>query len=173
MLRGRSVSFQIHRSNGEAMRNIGKMVFVVLVSFSLISLVPMDAFARKIATGGRGEGMASVQVKAKNSAEVASAIKSVFGEDGYQLKQEWDDALYFARAAGRFKDISYGGAVSSGMWEQVAIDIHDNGSGHYRIECNVYMTEGDQVPDVNATKVMKVFGGEYRKMLKRVKDQLP
>jgi len=154
------------------MRYGGKISFVVLMSFVCISLIQTDAFARKNVLGGRAEGMASIEVKASNPAEVANAVKSVFVEDGYKLKQEWDDALYFSRAAGRLKDISYGGAVSSGMWEQVTIDIHDNGSGHYRVECNVYMTEGDHEPDILATKVMKAFAGEYRRMLKRVRSKL-
>ena len=150
----------------------GKVVFVILMGLTYITLFQTDAFAGKTILDGRSKGMASIELKAANTTEVANAVKKVFGEDGYQLKKESGNGLQFSRPAGRLKDLSYGGLASSGTWEQVLIAIHDNGSGNYRVECNVYMTEGDQEPDLMDTKVLKLFGREYKRMLRRVKREI-
>ena len=144
----------------------------LLIAICLVTFFQTSADARKRILAGRSEGMASVEVTAAGMDEVAAAVKQVFGGDGYNLKEEWDGQLQFSRSAGRVKDLSYGGLAGSGSYEQVMIDIHDNGAGNYRIECNVYMTEGDHDPDFMDTKVLKAFGREYKRMLRQVKRKL-
>ena len=147
-------------------------ICLFLIVFSSLIFLQTDSHARKRLLDGRSEGMASIEVTASSADEVARAVKHVFNGDGYNLKEEWDGQLQFSRSAGRMKDLSYGGLAGSGTYEQVMIDIQDNGGGNYKIECNVYMTEGDSDPDFMDTKVLKAFGREYKRMLRKVKRQI-
>ena len=144
----------------------------LLIIFSILTFTQTSAHARKRIFAGRADGMASIKVTASGMDEVARAVKHVFGRDGYNLKEEGGGQLKFSRSAGRMKDLSYGGLAGSGTYEQVIIDIHDNGGGRYRIECNVYMTKGDRDPKSMDTKVLKMFGREYLRMLRRVKREI-
>ena len=144
----------------------------ILIAVSILVLTQTNAEARKRIMSGRGDGMATVQVTADDYRDVASAIKSVFGGDGYMLKEEGRGGLRFSRSAGRGKDFSYGGLAGGGHWEQVYITIHDLGGGNYRLECNVYMTAGDNQAQFTDAKVLRFFGREYKRMLRRVKLKL-
>lgn len=154
------------------MRFKSSIICSLLIAFSLVTFFQTSAHARKKILAGRSEGMASIEVTASGTDEVVRAVKHVFNGDGYNLKEEWDGKLKFSRSAGRMKDLSYGGLAGSGSYEQVMINIHDNGGGNYRIECNVYITEGDNDPDFMDTKILKAFGREYKRMLRRVKREI-
>jgi hypothetical protein len=158
-------------------KSMKKNIFSVVVMsiIFLMFLIPQEAEAKKVRRSGRADGMASIEVEG-NLDSIKSAVKAVFDEDGYKLKLEETRKLTFSRAAGRMKDIAYGGIIGGrtggGQWEQVFISIHEEEEG-YRIECNVYMTEGNKdVPSTSDTKVLKFFGREYKKMLKRIKKQV-
>lgn len=148
-------------------------IFISLgIVLSVLVFTQTNAQARKKLFSGRADGMASLEVTAKSLGDVASAVKYIFNEDGYNLKSGYQSQLRFSRSSGRMKDIAYGGLASKGTYEQVIIDIHDNGSGQYRIECNVYMTGEDENPGHMDTKVLKLFGREYKRMLRRVKRKI-
>ena len=149
-----------------------KIILLLIIFLSVFAFMQTNVEARKKRFSGRSDGMASIDVTANDFQDVAQAVKKVFRGDGYTLKDEWGSGLQFSRSAGRMKDFSYGGLTSGGMWEQVMIDIHTVGIGSYRIECNVYMTEGDKKPAHMDTDVLKMFGREYKRMLRRVKRNI-
>ena len=148
------------------------VVCSLFIMFGLLAFVQTDAYARKRILPGRGDGVATVKVTASSLEEVARAVTQVFGSDGYNLKEEGHGQLRFSRSSGRMKDFSYGGLAGGGTYEQVIVYIHENGGSNYRIECNVYMTEGDSNPDSMDTEVLRMFGREYQRMLRRVKRKL-
>ena len=79
----------------------------------------------------------------------------------------------YERPANMMKDLAYGGLVSSGVWERAFLDIHDEKHGVYRIECNVLIVENNGDPFFeDRTKVLKLFGRQYQRLLRQVKRKL-
>lgn len=150
-----------------------KIILLLVVFLGLTFCIQSNVHARKRLFSGTADGMASVEMSADSLEDVTAAVKSVFAEDEYEFRTEWEGRLTFARSAGRMKDFAYSsmGGVE-GMWEQVVIDIHTLSSGKYRVECNVTMTKGDKFSGMHDTKVLKLFGREYKKILKRVRKKL-
>ena len=92
--------------------------YSLFITFILFVFLQTNAHARKKLLSGRGDGMATIQVTASGSEEVARAVKQVFGSDGYSLKSEDYDRLKFSRSSGKMKDFSYGGLAGNGTFEQ-------------------------------------------------------
>ena len=144
----------------------------------LVVLAAMTLSGCALLTGkgvlpGRAEGLASINVQGRTLEEVANAIHSVFAADGFQLKKNTPRRKLYERSASRMKDFSYGGLTSQGMVERAYIDIHDLQYGNFRIECNVFMAEKNGDPFFDSMgKVLKLFGGQYRALLRRVERRL-
>ena len=98
----------------------------------------------------------------------------VFLGDDYTLIEESPGRLVFERPAGRFQDLGYGGLASDGVTERIVIDINDKGNGKlFSLSCNAYMVENKgQGMFEDQTKVLKAFGRQYQRMLRRIKRKI-
>jgi len=145
-------------------------ILVVFIFMGLMVGSGDAVFARKQLLSGRGEGMASITIDKCSQEAVADAVQKVFEEDGYELDNVQDNLIAFSRPASRMKDISYGGIAGDDTFERVVVAIHEQGASSYRVECNVYMTQGktDRVSEASPT-VLRAFGKEYQRMLRKVK----
>ncbi len=71
------------------------------------------------------------------------------------------------------KDLSYGGLSSEGVLERACLEIHDEGEGVHRLECNVYIVTDSGDPFFeDQTEVLRLFAGQYRRLLRRVARRL-
>lgn len=147
-----------------------KFIPLFIGAFALSGCV---LFTGKGILPGRSEGMANVTVGAASLEEVETAIHSVFIADRFLLKKSVGKQKMYERPGSRMKDLAYGGLASDGAWERAYLDIHDLGNETFRIECNVYIVSknGDPFFD-DQTTVLKLFGGQYRRLLNRVKLKL-
>ena len=122
---------------------------------------------------GRSQGMATIMVTEHTLEEVEAAIHAVFIADRFKLRKSAPRLKVYERDASMMKDLSYGGLVSEGVVERAFLRIHDEGLGVHRVECNVYIVTGSGAAVFeDQTKVLKLFAGQYRRLLRRVARRL-
>ena len=153
------------------LRNIVQVLFVVLVLFSFST---SSAYARRGVLPGRAEGVVSSDVSNTTAEQVVAGVKKVFGDDGFKVASENQDGIIFERPARLGKDVAYGGIVNEGgTWERVEVLISDEGSGNFHMECNpIMVTDKDQGVFEDQTEVLKLFAGEYRRLMRQVDREI-
>jgi len=150
-----------------------KSVTLLCIVGAAALFVSSSASARQALMSGRAQGMASVDISAATIDKVDAALQKVFvNDEGYSLANSGDSQYVFERPAGRIKDLSYSGLAGGGVIERAVVDITQLSGSAFRLTCNVYMVEtnGDPFFD-SSTKVLRAFGREYKRVLRRVKRE--
>jgi hypothetical protein len=146
---------------------------IVLLTGLIAALSGCSLWTGKGVVPGRTQGMATITVTDHTQKEVETAIHAVFIEDGFKLAGSAPQLRVYERPANRLKDLSYGGLGGSGVVERAFLEIHDEGSSVYRIECNVAMVTNNGDPFYESdTEVLKLFAGQYRRLLRRIPRRL-
>lgn len=122
---------------------------------------------------GKAKGMAWVEISGKTPEQVAEAAKKVFTGDGYELIEHNSSELVFEKPGSRMQDFSYGGLLSQdGVWVKAVLKITPKGTDTCWVSCDAYMVKNrDDDFFRDETKVLKLFGREYQRLLNRVKRE--
>jgi hypothetical protein len=147
-----------------------RVAIVLSVAGIMFFFLQRHALARQGLFHGNAEGAAVAEVSSTTMEEVVRAAKKVFMDDGFKVAAETEGELVFERPGRMGKDLSYGGVVSGeGVWERVRVYIEDNGEGSYTLSCEPAMVKdkGDDFFE-DEQKVLKMFAGEYRRLLNGV-----
>ena len=136
-------------------------------------------FSAILATGcatmsGKAKGMASVEISNATTAQIAATTKKVFINDGYELARQSSSTMVFLKPGSRMDDIKYGGLMNEeGVWVQAVLNISEKANGIHWLSCDVYMVK--KIDDDffrQETKVLKLFGREYQRLLNQVKKEV-
>ena len=162
--------------NSREERNIVMHRYSAQITLLVVLLVTMSGCALWTGKGvlpGRSQGMATITVTEHTLEEVAAAIHAVFIADRFNLKENAPRLKVYERVASMMKDLSYSGPLGEGAVERAFLQIHDEGQGVHRVECNVFIVTGSGDPFFeDRTKVLKLFAGQYRRLLRRVASRL-
>jgi len=123
---------------------------------------------------GKAKGMASVEISNATTAQIAATTKKVFINDGYELARQSSTTMVFLKPGSRMDDIKYGGLINEeGVWVQAVLNISEKANGIHWLSCDVYMVKNkDDDFFRQETKVLKLFGGEYQRLLNQVKKEV-
>jgi hypothetical protein len=143
-----------------------------MVGMILLSIITMSCAGKEIMPG-KAQGMAWVEISSTTAKRIAAAAKKVFIEDGYEVVNEENNMLVFEKPGSRIKDFTYGGlANQEGVWVKVVLTIKDKSNGTYWVAGDAYMVKNrDDDFFREETKVLKLFGQEYQRLLNRVKQE--
>jgi hypothetical protein len=121
-------------------------------------------------SAGNARGIASVDIKYSSPERIINAIHDVYTTVGFEIVDSALDRMVFERAGSRKKDIAYGG-LEGGVIEQVVIGLQEKSPTLFWLNCDVYMVKGRGGDPFFESRepVMRAFGGEYRKLLNKVK----
>jgi len=136
-------------------------------------------FSAMLVTGcatmsGKAKGMASVEISNATTAQIAATTKKIFINDGYELARQSPTTMVFSKPGSRMDDIKYGGLMNEeGVWVQAVLNISEKANGIHWLSCDVYMVKNkDDDFFRQETKVLKLFGGEYQRLLNQVKKEV-
>jgi hypothetical protein len=136
-------------------------------------------FSAMLVTGcavmsGKAKGMASVEISNATTAQISAATKKVFINDGYEVNKQSPTTIVFLKPGSRMDDIKYGGLMNEeGVWVQAVLNISEKANGIHWLSCDVYMVKKmDDDFFRQETKVLKLFGGEYQRLLNQVKKEV-
>ena len=123
---------------------------------------------------GKAKGMASVEISNATTAQIAATTKKIFINDGYELARQSPTTMVFSKPGSRMDDIKYGGLMNEeGVWVQAVLNISEKANGIHWLSCDVYMVKNkDDDFFRQETKVLKLFGGEYQRLLNQVKKEV-
>ena len=123
---------------------------------------------------GKAKGMASVEISNAATAQIAATTKKVFINDGYELARQSSSTMVFLKPGSRMDDLKYGGLINEeGVWVQAVLNISEKANGIHWLSCDVYMVKNkDDDFFRQETKVLKLFGGEYQRLLNQVKKEV-
>jgi hypothetical protein len=142
------------------------------MAVGILGFLSHSAFARKPLLPGRAQGMATVDVNGTTLQKLEAALQKVFVEgEGYSFVNSGELTYVFERPAGRMKDLSYGGLVSEGTTERAIVQIEKKSDTSFRLECNAQMVQGGDPFFEDSTEVLRVFGKEYQRILRRVQRE--
>jgi len=151
-----------------------RIALLLCVVFGATFLTGRLVFARQPLFAGKAQGMATVDINGTTLERVQAAIQKVFASgEGFSLTDSGDLAYVFQRPGGRIKDLSYGDLGGEGVVERAVVEIEQKSDSSFRVECNVYMVRnsgGDPFFE-DDTKVLRAFGREYQRVLRRVKRE--
>ena len=151
-----------------------RFIIILCMVFGAIFVASGPAFARKPLFAGKAQGMATVDINNTTLERVEAAIQKVFANgEGFSLTDSGDFAYVFQRPGGRIKDLSYGVLGGEGVVERAVVEIEQKSDSSFRVECNVYMVRnsgGDPFFE-DETKVLRAFGREYKRLLRRVQRE--
>ena len=123
---------------------------------------------------GKAKGMASVEISNATTAQIAATTKKVFINDGYEVARQSPATMIFLKPGSRMDDIKYGGLMNEeGVWVQAVLNISEKANGIHWLSCDVYMVK--KIDDDffrQETKVLKLFGGEYQRLLNKIKKEV-
>jgi hypothetical protein len=123
---------------------------------------------------GKAKGMAWVEISNATTEQIAATAKKVFINDGYEVAKQDPAAMVFLKPGSRMDDIKYGGLMNEeGVWVQAVLNVSEKGSGIHWLSCDVYMVKKmDDDFFRQETKVLKLFGGEYQRLLNQIKKEV-
>ena len=123
---------------------------------------------------GKAKGMASVEISNATTAQIAAATKKTFINDGYEVNRQSPTSMVFLKPGSRMDDIKYGGLMNEeGVWVQAVLNISEKANGIHWLSCDVYMVKKtDDDFFRQETKVLKLFGGEYQRLLNKIKREV-
>jgi hypothetical protein len=147
--------------------NIPKMIRLTLLSVAIVALSVSQGFCQ---SAGNSRGIASADIKYSSLDRVIKAAKDVFTSSGFDVVSQKSDSIVFERPGSRGKDLAYGG-FEGGVIEQVVITFQEKDPALIWLNCDVYMVKGrgSDYSMEDKTKVMRAFGGAYRKLVNKVK----
>lgn len=141
-----------------------------ILTMAVIFSFQQEVLARQGLFSGRAQGTVSADATRTTLERVTSAAKKVFIDDGFKVASESATKIVFERPARLGKDIAYSGfANEEGSWERVEVLISDQGNGNFQLGCNPFIVtdKGDDFFE-DQEQVLKMFAGEYRRLLNRV-----
>jgi hypothetical protein len=149
-----------------------RRLYLVLAGLFIAYTAVIGCAGREI-TQGRAKGMAWVDISGKTPEQVAAAAKKVFIDDGYELIEHNGPELVFEKPGSRMQDFSYGGLLGQeGVWVKAVLKITPKDNDICWVSCDAYMVKNrDDDFFRNETKVLKLFGREYQRLLNRVKKE--
>jgi hypothetical protein len=149
-----------------------RRLYLVLAGLFIACTAVMGCAGREI-TQGRAKGMAWVDISGKTPEQVAAAAKKVFIDDGYELIESEGPELVFEKPGSRMQDFSYGGLLGQeGVWVKAVLKITPKDNDICWVSCDAYMVKNrDDDFFRDETKVLKLFGREYQRLLNRVKKE--
>jgi hypothetical protein len=144
------------------------VLFLWVILFSGISAMGCAVMS------GKAKGMAWVEISNATTEQIAATAKKVFINDGYEVAKQDSAAMVFLKPGSRMDDIKYGGLMNEeGVWVQAVLNVSEKGSGIHWLSCDVYMVKKmDDDFFRQETKVLKLFGGEYQRLLNQIKKEV-
>ena len=148
--------------------------FVLFLWVMFFTSIAVMGCAAQGIMSGKAKGMAWVEISSATTEQIAAAAKKVFIEDGYDVVKQGPDAMEFVKPGSRMDDIAYGGPLNEdGVWVQAVLNISEKGNGIHWVSCDVYMV--NKIDDDffrQETKVLKLFGREYQRLLNKIKKEV-
>ena len=147
--------------------NNSKMIRLTVLSAVIMLLSVGQAFSQ---SAGNTRGIASVDIKYSSLERITQALKDVFTAEGFEAVDQKSNSIVFERPGTRKQDLAYGG-LEGGVIEQVVIAFQEKSPTLIWVNGDAYMVKGrgsDSSLEDKA-KVLRAFGGKYRKLLSKVK----
>ena len=144
------------------------VLFLWVIFFSGIAAIGCAGMS------GKAKGMAWVEISNMTTENISAAAKNVFIKDGYTVVKQEPDVIVFEKPGSRMDDIKYGGPLNEdGVWVKAVLNISEKGNGIHWVSCDAYMVKNkDDDFFRQETKVLKLFGGEYQRLLNQVKKEV-